>query len=81
MFFIGMYATLVFDPLTAPCWTRADYTLIWGAYIRTKTVRTYAPPADHKSGPPPCLLRSYGRQAEGYGPQGGWSALPDVLRF
>jgi hypothetical protein len=27
--------------------------------------------ADHRSGPSPCLLKSYGRQAEGYGPQGG----------
>ncbi len=27
--------------------------------------------ADRKIGPSPCLLESYGRQAEGYGPQGG----------
>jgi len=24
--------------------------------------------ADLKNGPPPCLLKSYGRQAEGFGP-------------
>ena len=32
---------------------------------------SYGKDADRKIGPSPCLLESYGRQAEGYGPRGG----------
>jgi len=52
-----------------------------GAYIPPKNGGTYAPPEGScfglggaarvtALGTPPCLLESYGRQAEGFGPQG-----------
>jgi hypothetical protein len=43
-----------------------------GVRQRGRRART----ADLKNGPSPCLLESYGRQAEDFGPQGGGRANP-----
>ena len=38
--------------------------------IRHGGDHSYGKDADRKTGPSPCLPKSYGRRAEGYGPQG-----------